>query len=74
MEYIPFDLTKLLETAIEEEDKKEAYLVAILYKCLRALEFIHSNKVMHRDIKPANILISDDNEITICDFGLSRSY
>ena len=45
-----------------------------MYKCLRALEYIHGTKVMHRDMKPANILISEENEIRICDFGLSRSY
>ena len=27
---------------------------------------------MHRDIKPANILVDDDLNVKICDFGLSR--
>jgi serine/threonine protein kinase len=30
--------------------------------------------VLHRDIKPANILITNEKEIRICDFGLSRTY
>ena len=38
------------------------------------MEFLHSTDVMHRDIKPANILISDEAEIRICDFGLSRTW
>lgn len=25
-----------------------------------------------RDLKPANVLISDRNDVNICDFGLSR--
>lgn len=28
---------------------------------------------MHRDIKPDNILVTEDLEVKICDFGLSRS-
>ena len=38
-----------------------------------ALKYLHSKRIMHRDIKPANILINHDCEITLCDFGLSRT-
>ena len=36
------------------------------------MKFIHSAGVMHRDIKPSNILIYENLDIQICDFGLSR--
>ena len=31
--------------------------------------FLHENNLIHRDIKPENILINDNNEIKLCDFG-----
>jgi mitogen-activated protein kinase 1/3 len=37
------------------------------------MKFIHSANVMHRDIKPANILVDQECNIKICDFGLARS-
>lgn len=40
---------------------------------IRALSFIHSQRVRHRDIKPANILIKDSN-ILISDFGISKQF
>ena len=43
-----------------------------MYNILNAVRFIHSAGVMHRDFKPANILINDECQIEICDFGLSR--
>lgn len=33
---------------------------------------MHDRKIYHRDLKPQNILINDQNEIKIADFGLSR--
>lgn len=36
------------------------------------MKFLHSTGIMHRDIKPSNILITEDLEIQIADFGLSR--
>tara|TARA_B110000305_G_C18799537_1_gene342000 strand:+ start:321 stop:473 length:153 start_codon:yes stop_codon:yes gene_type:complete len=40
---------------------------------LCALNFIHKANVMHRDLKPGNILIDDDCNVLLCDFGLART-
>ena len=42
------------------------------YQILKALKFLHSANVTHRDLKPANILLNEDCDLKICDFGLSR--
>lgn len=36
------------------------------------LKYLHSYDVIHRDIKPANILLDDENEPMLTDFGFSR--
>nr|CAB3490447.1 unnamed protein product [Digitaria exilis] len=41
----------------------------------RGIEYLHercARRIVHRDIKPANILLMDDYEPLICDFGLAR--
>ncbi|KAJ5842257.1 hypothetical protein N7534_012087 [Penicillium rubens] len=42
------------------------------YQMLRGLKYIHSAGVIHRDLKPSNILIDDNCDLKICDFGLAR--
>lgn len=39
---------------------------------LRALKFVHPAGVVHRDLKPSNILINENCDLKICDFGLAR--
>lgn len=42
-----------------------------IYQVVKALIYIHSQSIIHRDLKLGNILINDDMETKICDFGLS---
>ena len=44
----------------------------IFKQILLALQFIHQNNIIHRDIKLDNILIDLDNNIRVCDFGVSK--
>ena len=50
----------------------EAGLVALIRPMGEGLERAHRVGVLHRDIKPANILIKEDGEPVLIDFGSAR--
>ena len=50
---------------------KEEELWNIFLQCMEALTYVHSKKVIHRDIKPANILMDNNMNIKLGDFGIS---
>jgi serine/threonine protein kinase len=45
--------------------------VEIIYKCAKALHYAHSRGVIHRDIKPSNIMLTQDSDVRIIDFGIA---
>ncbi len=44
-------------------------VLEIAFKCCKALDYAHQRGIIHRDIKPANILLTEDSDIKISDFG-----
>lgn len=44
----------------------------IFSEAAKALDYAHSKNVVHRDLKLSNIMISDENEVKVMDFGLAR--
>ena len=48
-------------------------VAAVLNPVLGGLGVAHRSGLVHRDIKPENVLISDDGEVKLVDFGLVRA-
>lgn len=54
-----------------EFSKKEIYQVAI--KLLDLVDILHSKNIVHRDIRLPNVIIKENKEFTLIDFGLARN-
>jgi len=61
---------ELGKTAIENFTSKEKF--SIIKQLLDAIEISHSNGIIHRDINPNNIMITEDKQVKIIDFGICK--
>ena len=45
--------------------------VELFLQVLSAVQYAHGNLVLHRDLKPSNILVTDEGQVQLLDFGVA---
>lgn len=71
MEYV--DGGELFEKLVKDDDQyTEKESRDVIHTLIRALKHCKDRGVVHRDIKPENILLTQDGNIKLADFNLSK--
>jgi serine/threonine protein kinase len=61
-------LSKYIESNLLTEQQK----LELFMQVIDGISHAHANQILHRDIKPENILIDEQSQVHIIDFGISK--
>ncbi|MBN1266693.1 MAG: serine/threonine protein kinase [Anaerolineales bacterium] len=69
---MPFVRGKTLAAHLKSNQLKLSEVIKWIEQVADALAYAHSLGVIHRDVKPSNIIIDENNNALLTDFGLAR--
>ena len=69
-EYVEKNLLEVLEESPRGLSPK--LIRSFVYQMCKAVAYLHKNNMIHRDVKPENLLIDENLNLKLCDFGFAR--
>jgi len=73
MEYVPGGIS-LKETLVKYGPFDPVRASKLVHQVVQALGAAHRSGLVHRDVKPANVLLTEDGQAKLADFGLVRRH
>ena len=50
----------------------EEVIQCYLHQILHAVQYLHRNDIAHRDLKCANLLLTEEGQVKLADFGAAK--
>ncbi|TPX68509.1 hypothetical protein SpCBS45565_g03076 [Spizellomyces sp. 'palustris'] len=72
MEFVEHDLKSLMESMPSPFLQSE--IKTLMLQLLSAVALLHQNWIVHRDLKTSNLLMNNQGQIKVADFGLARRF
>ena len=63
---------KSLRDLINQGTLPLPHTFAVMHGVLQALDYAHRRAIVHRDMKPENVLLSEEGDVKVADFGIAR--
>jgi 5'-AMP-activated protein kinase, catalytic alpha subunit len=65
---------ELFDYIVAKGRVKEPEACKFFQQIIDGVEYLHALNIVHRDLKPENLLLDQNKNIKIVDFGLSNTY
>ena len=72
MEYVNGEDVRIyLKRMASQGADRDALILKLLRQAAEALDYAHDKRIVHKDIKPANLMVDQDGNLKLLDFGLA---
>ncbi len=61
-----------IDQYIRDKRLSDADIISLIIQAAEALQYAHNHLIIHRDIKPSNLLINNNGQLKVLDFGIAK--